>query len=679
MSEAIQEKYPLPDYCYHRIQVLERIQAEQQIENEEVEIEITLPDGSKRSGIKGVTSPYDVAMEISKGLAKQTIIAKVNGDLFDAKRPLEGDCTLSLLKFTDPEAQKVYWHSSSHILGQALERFYHCNLCIGPAIKTGGFYYDMRVVDEDGNDRSISESEFQNIKEIMGDISKQAQDFERIVLTKEQALEMFQFNPYKIEIINDKVPDGETCTAYRCGPLIDLCKGPHIPNTSYMKFFDLTLSSSTNWKGKVENDPLQRLYGISFPQKKLLNQWKHNRAEAEKRDHRKLGKEQELFFFHPLSPGCAFFLPRGTHIYTKLLQFMRGEYRNRGFTEVVTPNMFNKSLWETSGHWQNYSEDMFTLDVDKTEFALKPMNCPGHCLMFQSSARSYRDLPLRFADFGVLHRNELSGALSGLTRVRRFQQDDAHIFCREDQIKDEIRNCLEFMQFVYVDIFKFEFRLDLSTRPENKYMGDLAVWDRAEDALAEELTNFAGEGGWNIKPGDGAFYGPKIDIHIKDALGREHQCATVQLDFQLPLNFKLEYQGEGEVSRPVMIHRAIYGSFERFIAILIEHTGGKWPFWISPRQVIVLSVAEQVSEYCQTVRDKIHRAGFVCDIDDSDKKLGKKIRESQLAQYNFILVVGEQEQEAGSVNIRTRDNQRHGTKPLDEFLDMIKELENNHE
>jgi len=376
-----------------------------------------------------------------------------------------------------------------------------------------------------------------------------------------------------------------------------------------------------------------------------------------------------------LTPGCAFFLPHGTRIYNKLIEFLRGEYRKRGFTEVLSPNIYNSKLWETSGHWQNYKENMFSFVAEDQVFALKPMNCPGHCLMFGHRSRSYRELPLRFADFGVLHRNELSGALTGLTRVRRFQQDDAHIFCMPVQIKSEIEGALNFMETVY-GIFGFEFDLELSTRPE-KYLGDIEVWNKAEKELGEVLDEYTKRSGkkWKLNPGDGAFYGPKIDIHISDALKRSFQCATIQLDFQLPIRFNLEYvESNEQPSRPVIIHRAILGSVERMMAILIEHTAGKWPFWLSPRQVIIVPVSDKVNNYANEVHQKIHNAGFYVDVDVSDKTLQKKILFAQVAQYNYILVVGEKEMEEGSVNIRTRDNVVHGTKPVAEVIKDFQQL-----
>jgi len=401
-----------------------------------------------------------------------------------------------------------------------------------------------------------------------------------------------------------------------------------------------------------------------------------------KRDHRKLGQQQGLFFFHQMSPGSAFWLPHGARVYNKLQSFLRNEYHKRGYEEVVTPNVYNFNLWETSGHAANYSENMFQFEVEKQKFGLKPMNCPGHCLMFAHRVRSWRELPIRFADFGVLHRNEFSGALTGLTRVRRFQQDDAHIFCMPDQLADEIAGCLDFLDFVYGK-FGFEYRLMLSTRPE-KYLGEISQWDQAEAALQTALDQFCSTRpglSWAVNPGDGAFYGPKIDIQVFDALRRRHQCATVQCDFQLPIRFGLQFAtpdtagggAESKTARPVIVHRAILGSVERFIAILLEHTAGKWPLWVSPRQVCVVPVSKANYEYASSVRDRIHAEGFYIDVDNSDDQLKKKIRNAQLAQYNYILVVGAEEMENGTVNVRTRDNVVHGTRSIDEMLQQLKD------
>ena len=476
---------------------------------------------------------------------------------------------------------------------------------------------------------------------------------------------MFKDNKYKQHIIKDKIPDGSDTTVYRCGPLIDLCRGPHVPNTGRIKAFAIMKNSASYFLGNAENDSLQRVYGVSFPDKKLMDEHKKYLEEAAKRDHRKIGQEQDLFFFHELSPGSCFFLPHGTRIYNTLASFLRDEYWKRGYEEVITPNMYNSKLWEKSGHWQHYKDDMFTFELEKEQFALKPMNCPGHCLLFKHRERSYRELPWRVADFGVLHRNEASGALTGLTRVRRFQQDDTHIFCTQDQITQEIEGLFDFLRTVY-GCFGFTFKMKLSTRPD-KYLGDIETWNVAEAKLKTALDSFTAGGGskWELNEGDGAFYGPKIDVTISDALKRDHQCATIQLDFQLPQRFELEYmtaessakpkeepeatlKGDAKTeadkpkgpspgcARPVMVHRAIIGSFERMIAILTEHFAGKWPFWLSPRQILVIPVMPTANSYVLEVQ-KIFRAQEMhVDVDISGNTMKKKILVGQMQQYNFI-------------------------------------------
>lgn len=658
-------------------------------------IEITLPDGKKVEGEAGVTTPYDVAKGISQGLANQCVVAKLDGETeWDMLRPLEKSCGLELFKFDSPEGKYVFWHSSAHVLGEALERIYGCHLTRGPP-QDDGFFYDVAL--PDGS--AVKHEDLDQITSACRDIIKEQQSFDRVPVSKEEALELFKFNKYKVHYINEHMQDGEESTIYRSGTLVDLCQGPHVPHTAKIKAFEAQKNSSSYWLGKAENDVLQRVYAISFPDIKQLKEWKHFQAEAAKRDHREIAKQQELFFFHQLSPGSAFMQPHGARIYNKLMDFMKGEYRKRGFTEVMTPNMYNSQLWETSGHWQHYAENMFQTDVESQTFALKPMNCPGHCLMFDHRPRSHNELPMRYADFGVLHRNELAGALTGLTRVRRFQQDDAHIFCMPDQVEQEIGDCLEFMNYVY-SAFGYTFSLELSTRPE-KFLGEPAVWDKAEAMLEAALVKFCakmnGDGNdaaddngasaenskaekkdkvsWTLNPGDGAFYGPKIDVHITDALRRSHQCATVQLDFQLPERFNLEFQHPTDgLVRPVMIHRAILGSVERMMAILIEHFGGKWPLWLSPRQVLVATIHPKFNGYAEKVRQQLWDAGFFADAEMTDKKLNRKVREGQLAQYNFILVVGEKEEENGTVNVRTRDNKVHGERTVEKLIEELQEL-----
>lgn len=685
-----------PPFIKDRLQVFEQAvakQKERHAAKPHIPIKITLPDGSVREGTSWVTTPMDIASAISKQLAKQIIVAELKysskveddesnvasadgleteeveggAELWDMLRPLIGDCKMRLLKWEDKEAQAVFWHSSAHCLGHAMECTYGCHLTHGPPIESG-FFYDCYM-----GDHTVTDKDFATLDKHVGVQCKQKQTFDRLLLSKEEALEMFKYNAFKTEYIQTRIPDGGCTTVYKNGEFIDLCRGPHVPYSTMIQAFAATRNSATNWLAKVDNDTLQRIYGVSFPDKKELKKWQEFQEQAKLRDHRRLGAHQELFFFHQLSPGSAFFLPHGTRIYNKLTEFIRKEYWKRGFEEVNTPNVFNMELWNISGHALHYKENMFRFDVEGQEFGMKPMNCPGHCLMFAHRVRSYRELPLRLADFGVLHRNELSGALTGLTRVRRFCQDDAHIFCREDQIEEEVVSSLEFMKAVY-DIFGMSYKLELSTRPE-KALGELSQWQAAESALEKALNTFAGIGNWRINEGDGAFYGPKIDIKVFDAMERVHQCATVQLDFQLPIRFNLTYsdkiiseglEGDDEATkalasaaasaasavRPVMVHRAMLGSLERMIAVLTEHFGGRWPFWLSPRQAMVVPVAQTFIGYAQQVRQRLHNAGYYVDVDDSSKTLNKKVRMAELAHYNFVLVVGEKEVESDEVNCR---------------------------
>jgi len=462
------------DFISHRLKIWDGLKTEKK-PPVEAKINITLPDGKVVEGVAGVTTPLQVASSISKGLANSSVVAKVNGVLTDLTAPLNEDCSLELFKFDSPEGKHVFWHSSAHVLGEALEILYGAKLCVGPPVEDG-FFYDSKM---DG--KTISQENFAQINAQIQKIVAEKQPFEKLMIPKETALEIFKYNPFKEEILREKVPDGSSCGVYRCGSLIDPCRGPHLPHTGYLKAFKVTKNSSAYWKGNAENDVLQRVYAISFPDKKQLKEWEKFQEEAAKRDHRLIGKSQELFFFHQMSPGSAFFLPHGTRIYNKLLDLIRLEYRKRGFTEVQTPNIYNSKLWEQSGHWEKYKENMFLIKCDDQDYGLKPMNCPGHCLMFGHRTRSYRELPIRFSDFGVLHRNENAGSLTGLTRVRRFQQDDAHIFCMSSQIKSEMKGALDFMQHIY-GIFGFEFSLELSTRPES-FLGEVEMWNKAESVL----------------------------------------------------------------------------------------------------------------------------------------------------------------------------------------------------
>jgi len=653
------------EYLDERIKLWDELREKKKQEIVEKPIKVTLPDGKQIDATAGKTTALDIAKGISNSLAQRVVVAKVNGKLQDLTRPLEEDCTIELFSFDSPEGKHTFWHSSAHILGEALELKYGGNLCVGPPLEDGGFYYDMEM-----GGRIVSTADYEEIKKFVNQVIKEKQTFERLELTKDEALQMFGYNKFKAEIINTKVPDGDLITAYRCGKLIDLCRGPHLPHTGKVQAFEIIKNSSAYWMGKAENESLQRVYGIAFPDKKGLAEWKKYIEEAERRDHRRIAKKQELFFFDGLTPGSAFMLPHGARIYNKLQEFLRVQYRKRGFEEVVSPNIYNSELWKTSGHWQNYSENMFRFECENQEFALKPMNCPGHCVMFGHRTRSYRELPIRFADFGVLHRNELSGALTGLTRVRRFQQDDAHVFCRKDQVKDEILACIDFMNFVY-GVFGFTFQMELSTRPE-KYIGEIETWDNAEKQLQEVLDECGHE--WKLNPGDGAFYGPKIDIHITDAMKKSHQCATIQLDFNLPERFKLEYVNEEGTERPVIVHRAIFGSLERFLAILIEHTAGEWPFWINPRQLLVVPISPAANGYAEKVKQTLWDAGFFVESDLSDKQLKKKMMNVRLdGLFNYVLVVGAKEEEHNTVNVRTRDNAVLGEWKIDELITLLKD------
>lgn len=520
----------------------------------------------------------------------------------------------------------------------------------------------------------ISANELGDVERCAKQFIEKKERFERIEVNRDDLLRMFDYNKFKLRLIDEKIEDGDCTTLYRCGNFIDLCRGPHIRHAGRIKKFQITNNSPAFWQGNVGAEKLERVYGISFPSNELMKEWQKEKAEAAQRNHRKIGRDQDLFFFHEFSPGSCFFQPKGAHIYNTLVNFLKTEYRKRGYQEVITPNIFKTALWKQSGHWDHYAEHMFTFKTEKETFALKPMNCPGHCLIFANDVRSYRDLPMRLADFGVLHRNEFAGGLTGLTRVRRFQQDDAHIFCTSDQIKSEIDGCLDFLSYVY-KTFGFSFELVLSTRPDS-FIGDIETWNRAETALEESLNAFGLP--WKLNEGDGAFYGPKIDITISDALKRPHQCATIQLDFQLPERFELSYAGadDKKTRRPVIIHRAIFGSVERLMAILTENYAGKWPFWLSPRQAIVVPVHPSFSNYAEQVQKRLHEANFMVEADLSTETMNKKIRNAQTAQFNFILCVGQKEVESDSVNVRTRNNKVNGIVKVDDLIGKFNQLRN---
>ncbi len=548
------------------------------------QIELVFPNQDKKK-FPGKTTGKTVAQSIGKRLAQDALAVMVNGQSIELERPIETGGTFRVLTWNDLDGKKALWHTASHVLAEAVSELYPNALpTIGPPIEEG-FYYDFDVA------KPFSEEDLKKIEQKMREIIKRNQTIERHEVTKEKALQQFEKNPYKQELINEFVGAGKKLSIYSQGKFFDLCKGGHVEQTGKIKAVKLLKTAGAYWRANEKNKMLQRIYGIAFPETKMLDEWVKQREESAKRDHRKIGQELDLFWFHEYSPGSAFFLPNGTVIYNTLIDFIRGEYQKRGYEEVITPQLFNKKLWETSGHWEHYRENMFLVQMDGEESALKAMNCPSHVLMYKRSRHSYRDLPFRIADFGVLHRNELKGVLGGLTRVRKLQQDDSHSFCTPEQIQTEILDLLDFTKFVYADTFKMQIKAKLSTRPE-PFMGKKEFWDTAEKALATALQKKGFE--FETKIGEGAFYGPKIDFDVQDALGRYWQLATIQLDFQMPIRFELEYiDPHDKPQTPVMIHKAILGSLERFIGILTEHYAGAFPVWLSPVQVSVVTIADR--------------------------------------------------------------------------------------
>ncbi|KAM4880389.1 threonine--tRNA ligase, mitochondrial isoform 2-T2 [Sylvia borin] len=672
-------------------------------------IRIALPGGRRLPGRALQTTPFQVATELGGGLAEAALVARVNGTLQDLDRPLECDTDLELLDFSTPEGREAFWRSSACVLGAVAEEFFGATLCSTRATEDG-FFCDVHM-----GSRTVQSAELPALEEACTTFAHARHRFERLEATRQQLAELLQVRPpprsvpiaslgtlgpswlrssTRVMLIGTSVtpPLSVTCpavtalvlhpstaslpprchpsnvtepttthltvvppqhntfqlqrleevtspmaTVYRCGPLLQLCRGPLLRHTGLIGALRVLTSSAALWGG-AGGQSLQRVAAVAFPSPQDLEQWERAQDEAAQRDHRRIGKDQELFFFHKFSPGSCFFLPRGAHVYNTLVEFIRSEYRARGFSEVVTPNLFSPQLWELSGHWQHYSPNIFSVPATPENLSLKPMNCPAHCLMFAHRPRSWRELPLRLADFGVLHRNEPPGTLTGLTRVRRFQQDDAHIFCTLEQLESEIDSSLDFIRTVYA-VLGFSFRLALATRPDG-FLGDPKTWDRAEQQLEQSLQNFGQP--WELSPGDGAFYGPKIDIRIQDALGRHHQCGTIQLDFQMPERFQLEYAR---------------------------------PFWLSPLQAMVIPQTTEVEDYAREVQAVLRRGGLLCDLDwDPGTTLGRKIRQAQLAHYNFQLVVGRREREHGTVSVRTRENRQLGELELPRVLQRLREL-----
>ena len=568
--------------------------------------------------------------------------------------------------------ESMYWHTTSHIMAQAVKRLFpEAKVTIGPSIENG-FYYDFDV------EKPFSEEDLRAIEEEMKKIIKEDLEIERFELPREEAIKFMEEKnePYKVELIKE-LPEGEVISFYKQGEFTDLCRGPHLPTTGAVKAVKLLTSSGAYWRGDEHNKMLQRIYGISFPKMSELEEYLNMIEEAKKRDHRKLGKELDLFFFDETAPGMAYWMPKGFKMMNILIDLWRKEHEKRGYMEFSGPQLNSSELWKISGHWDHYKEDMFVLTVsDGKEQALKPMNCPNAIKIFASKLRSYKDLPLRFNDIDVIHRNEKSGQLNGLFRVRMFRQDDAHNFITEDQIGSEIKDIIEIAKYLY-GIFGLDFELTLSTRPED-YMGDIELWNKAEANLREVLDELCGKDQYRINEGDGAFYGPKIDIKMKDCLGREWQMGTVQVDFQLPLRFNLSYiDSNGEKKTPILIHRALFGSFERFIGIITEHFAGAFPVWLAPVQVKVLPISDSQKEYAEKIVEKLSKEGLRVEIDDRQEKIGYKIREAQLQKVPYMLILGEKEVESKSVGVRSRKDGDIGAMEADEFVNKIKEEINN--
>lgn len=625
---------------------------------------IKLKDGSEIEYPVGTTI-YQIAETISKRLAKEAVVGKIDGKLVDLHLPLEVGGELEILTFKEEEGQDVFRHSSAHILAQAVQNLFPgTKLGIGPAIKNG-FYYDF-----DSEHKFIPE-DLEKIEQEMTRIIKDNIDYERKELSRNEAIDLFREKgeAYKIELIED-LPEDETISIYAQGEFCDLCAGPHVPSTGKIKAVKLTSVAGAYWRGDEKNKMLQRIYGTSFPKKSVLEEHLLKLEEAKKRDHRKLGAQLELFTILEEGPGFPFFFPKGMILRNQLVDFWREEHQKAGYQEINTPVILNRSLWETSGHWDHYQENMYFTKIDEQDFAVKPMNCPGSMLVYKSKMHSYRDLPLRMGELGLVHRHELSGALHGLMRVRCFTQDDAHIFMLPSQIKDEIKGVIELVDYFY-KAFGFEYHIELSTKPE-KAMGSDEIWDKAIGALKEALREKDID--YILNEGDGAFYGPKIDFHLKDCLDRTWQCGTIQLDFLMPEKFDLNYIGEdGNKHRPVMIHRVVFGSIERFIGILTEHYAGAFPTWLAPVQVKVLPISEKFTDYALTVEKMLKDAGVRVEVDARNEKIGYKIREGQLEKVPYLLVIGEKEVNALAVAVRKRGEGDLGQQSLQEFIGNIKE------
>lgn len=625
---------------------------------------ITLKDNVVKEYANGTTA-YDIAKDISAGLARAACAAKIDGKVCDLRTCIDKDSSLEILTFDDEDGRKAFRHTASHILAQAVKRLFpDVKLAIGPAVDNG-FYYDFDV------ETPFSADDLEKIEAEMKKIVKEGAEPVQFYLSPAEALKRLEDEgePYKVELCKEHADKGEDISFYTQGNFTDLCAGPHLMNVSAVKAFKLTSVTGAYWRGSEKNKMLSRIYGTAFPKASELQEYLDRIEEAKKRDHRKLGKELELFTVLEEGPGFPFFLPKGMELKNGLLNYWREIHRRAGYKEISTPIMLNRQLWERSGHWDHYRETMYTTVIDETDFAIKPMNCPGGILVYNITPKSYRDLPLRMGELGLVHRHELSGTLHGLMRVRCFTQDDAHIFMTKEQIHDEIKNVISLIDEVY-NLFGFKYHVELSTRPENS-MGSDEDWEIATDALRAALDELKPD--YTINEGDGAFYGPKIDFHLEDSLGRTWQCGTIQLDFQLPERFELEYTGaDGEKHRPVMIHRVLLGSVERFIGILTEHFAGAFPLWLSPVQVKIMPIADRHNEFCYEIAKELDNIGIRYEIDTRSEKIGYKIREAQVNKINYMLVIGDNEVEEKNASVRCRKRGDLGKMSITELCEMLK-------
>ncbi len=624
---------------------------------------ITLPDSSKRE-FAAPLSVFDLAMDIGPGLAKATLAGRVNGELVDASFVIESDADVSLITARDEEGVDIIRHSTAHLMAMAVQDLFPgAQVTIGPVIENG-FYYDFAY------ERPFTPEDLEKIEKRMNELAKAALPVERSVMSRPDAIAMFEKmgEKYKVEII-DSIPGTEDLSFYKQGDFIDLCRGPHVPNTSHLKVFKLMKVAGAYWRGDVKNEQLTRVYGTAWGDKKDLKEYLHRLEEAEKRDHRKLGKQLNLFHLQEEAPGMVFWHPNGWTLWQAVEQYMRNEQRKRGYLEIKTPQVVERTLWEKSGHWDKFQEQMFTTHSESRDFAVKPMNCPCHIQVFNQGLRSYRDLPLRMAEFGSCHRNEPSGALHGIMRVRGFVQDDGHTFCAEDSIQTEVAEFIDFLHSVYADFGFSDIIYKLSTRPEQR-VGSDEVWDKAEKALADALD--AANLDWEELPGEGAFYGPKIEFSLRDCLGRVWQCGTIQVDFSMPGRLDAQFVNEkGDRETPVMLHRAILGSFERFIGILIEHYAGALPTWLSPVQVAVMNITDKQADFVNEVVGKLQNSGVRAVSDLRNEKIGFKIRERTLQKIPYLLVIGDKEVETGCVAVRTRTGEDLGVMSVEDFANLL--------